>query len=166
MATNKMCNVCGKRRKYTGSGPGVDTAASTGMCNFCYTEGGHENTHNDSNHDAILQEIQQAKAEGLDPAEALKTEALEEIEGCWICYPELNLAQKPVKAKATGTKKTQGARRPQLNHKQCTHEQTPEGRRTCRKAFWEFVTAEGYTEATVLADHFVAWYKKQTAKTN
>lgn len=161
MATksNKMCNVCGKRRAYTGTGPGVETAGSHGMCNFCYTEGGHENTHNDSNHHAIAQEVAAAEAAGVELAEVLSKSGLEELafmKDCWICHPELNLAQKPVKAKKTGAKAAY-VRRPQLNHKGHSHPQTPAARRACKAAFWAFIASEGYTEANVLADHFVAW---------
>jgi hypothetical protein len=50
----KNCSICQNRPMYTGKGPGVDEAARLSeMCNFCCTEGGWENTHNDDNHDAI-----------------------------------------------------------------------------------------------------------------
>jgi hypothetical protein len=82
----KTCPTCRNRPMYTGKGPGVDEAPRlSGMCNFCYTEGGWENTHNDYGHDVDGEAIEQA---GQD-------EAGKRVDGCWICYPELNLAAKP-----------------------------------------------------------------------
>jgi len=91
--TAKTCTICQNRKMYTGKGPGVDQAARlTEMCNFCYTEGGWENTHNDDNHDALANGGADADEfggqENLDAALAM-------MENCWICFPELNLATKP-----------------------------------------------------------------------
>lgn len=126
-----LCNVCGKRTVGSG-GRQYDTqsAASLGMCGPCDSEGGWENTHSDWGHEEIL-----AKPEAERTAEDL-----ENIDGCWICFPELNMAQKEHKPRtskgSTGTRKVT-SRRPQLNHRtQCLHPQTPEARRECRKAFW------------------------------
>lgn len=90
--TAKTCSICPNRPMYTGKGPGVDQAPHLSeMCNFCYTEGGWENTHNDDNHDAL-------KNGGADADEFETGELaaiLETMENCWICHPEMNLAQKP-----------------------------------------------------------------------
>lgn len=106
----KLCTCCNVRAEYTGGGD--DPAPrSSHMCNPCYTEGGYENMHNDEGH---------------------TTE--EPKKGCWICHPELNLAQ------ATYVKQTReghhSPRRPQINHRACDHAQTPLARRTCRKLYW------------------------------
>ena len=69
----KTCPICEKRKMYTGTGPGVDRVTGHEMCNFCYTEGGWENEHNDDAHEQGMQG---------------------KVDGCWICHPELNLAQK------------------------------------------------------------------------
>lgn len=129
----KLCNVCGKRRIGTGGGD----ESVEGLCNPCATESGWENTHGDHDHDGI------AAGEVVYGLTTHKTEAdfqawleVEKsyMEHCWICHPELNLAQKPVKA-STGARK-QGFRRPQLNHKGHSHPQTPAARRACKAAFW------------------------------
>lgn len=68
--TSKICNVCQSRPQYSGKSDETAPRHSE-MCNPCFTEGGHENAHNDSNHEN----------------DATPTP------GCWICFPELNLAQ-------------------------------------------------------------------------
>lgn len=127
---NKMCNVCGKRRVGSG-GTSYDTASAAlnGLCGPCDMEGGWENTHSDWGHDA-----NGPVAEANDEEEHGKR-----VKGCWICYPELNMAQVEPKAKAKAkTTKEASARRKQLNHRtQCTHPQTPAERRKCREAFWQ-----------------------------
>lgn len=107
----KICTVCNARPQYTGGG---DDPAPSGskMCNPCYTEGGWENTHSDEGHE-----------DGGNLHEP-----------CWICVPELNLAQKPYIKKET--KGHHSPRRPQINHRACQHAQTPKARRDCRTAFW------------------------------
>jgi hypothetical protein len=76
----KTCPICQNRPMYTGKGPGVDEAPRLSeMCNFCYTEGGWENEHQDDAHQQGMQGS---------------------IEGCWICHPELNLATKPASERA------------------------------------------------------------------
>lgn len=139
----KTCNVCFKRRVYTGTSKNqtIDPAPSgSDMCNFCYTEGGWENSHSDNDHENG----------GADDAEKIH------MQDCWICHPELNLAQKEKKATSTGPK-AQGIRRPQLNHKGHSHPGTPAARRACKLAFWASVAKQGVTPSTVLADHFVTW---------
>lgn len=129
--TRTLCNVCGTRTVGSG-GRQYDTqsASSLGLCGYCYEEAGWENTHSDWGHDANSETV--VEGDGED-------ENGHRVKGCWICFPELNMAQKPHtprKASATGERKV-GTRRPQLNHRtQCTHPQTPEDRRECRKAFW------------------------------
>lgn len=116
-----ICNVCNKRRAKTGS-KGTETSPHNDMCNYCWEEGGWENTHGDAGHDHI------------DLANMTEEEKIE-TSGCWICFPELNLAQQPAKAGHTGPK-AQGTRRPQFNHKGHSHPQTPAARRACKEAFW------------------------------
>lgn len=83
-----LCPICELRRKYTGAANGEKAPRLSDMCNPCFAEGGWENTHSDSNHDAIL-----------ETPEADRTEAQKlEIDGCWICFPELNLAKAAPKA--------------------------------------------------------------------
>jgi hypothetical protein len=142
-----ICNVCNTRRAYTGAK--VDTAPpGSQMCNYCFEEGGQENTHSDYNHAGISAQVEAGN--GADLSEAEQDE-LSAMESCWICHPELNLAQKP-KAASTGPK-AQGDRRPQLNHKGHSHPQTPAARRECKKAFWDIVvhadkvTPEGLQKA-------------------
>lgn len=130
-----ICNICNKRRNYTGTGLGVDPAPhASEMCNLCYTEGGYENQHSDAGHTAIAQEV----AAGNELSEYGKSE-LKFMESCWICHPELNLAQKPAKKASTGPK-AQGTRRQQLNHRGHSHPQTPAARRECKKLFWASLT--------------------------
>lgn len=77
--TEMICPICGKRKMYTGKGPGTDEAPRLSeMCNFCFTEGGWENTHNDNDHEG-----NSATSEDAEKA------------ACWICHPEKNLATKP-----------------------------------------------------------------------
>lgn len=145
--TAKICNVCNIRRCYTGAK--ADTAPQgSDMCNYCFEEGGQENTHNDYGHAAIAAQIEAGNGADLSKADQDEAAAMA---NCWICHPELNLAQKPVQA-STGPK-AQGARRPQLNHKGHSHPQTPAARRECKKAFWAIVahadqvTPEGLQKA-------------------
>lgn len=121
---NKLCNVCGMRRVGSG-GQQYDTqaAADNGLCGPCDEEGGWENTHSDYGH------------EGNPEAEY--------TEGCWICHPELNVAQQKPTSKA-GKPGHHSPRRKQLNHRtQCTHPQTPAERRKCREAFWQAEQGKG-----------------------
>lgn len=158
----KLCSVCSKRRVGTGS-KGTETAPhGSDMCNYCFEEAGWENTHSDYGHDAKSEEI----TSELGVAEAGKR-----VEGCWICFSELNLAQKPAK---TGTgPKAQGARRPQLNHKSHSHPQTPAARRACKAAFWAYHrtpvngTSEEISNAQVVWNYScdgngkpIAWHKE------
>jgi hypothetical protein len=131
------CNVCNIRRPQTGS-KGSETSPHNDMCNYCFEEGGQENTHSDQGHDDIA-----AGAFTLDNTSFSTQEELDKfldaerdvMATCWICHPELNLAQKPAKAGNTGPK-TQGTRRPQLNHKGHSHPGTPAARRACKALFW------------------------------
>jgi hypothetical protein len=141
----KICEVCGKRAVGT-TGEDPLSAKHSNLCGLCYDEAGWENTHNDAGHKHILElleDVEYGKTSHKTEAEYLawKKEQDEEISGCWICFPELNKAQN-WKAKTKGTKKAQGFRRTQLNHKyMCTHPQTPKARRTCKNAFWAGVKA-------------------------
>jgi hypothetical protein len=134
----KLCNVCGKR--YAAN-------FTNGQCDPCDQEGGWENTHNDGDHETVqesLEDVEYGKTNHKTEAAYLAwlKEQRAEVAGCWICYPELNLAKKEPKAKKVGAAKAQGFRRTQLNHKEmCTHAQTPKARRTCKNAFWAGVQA-------------------------
>lgn len=131
----KFCNVCNIRRVYTGS-KGTEVAPeASDMCNYCWEEGGMENQHSDHAHNAIREIVEHAGDAQL--SESDKTE-LAFMATCWICHPELNLAQKPV-ATRTGTR-VQGTRRPQLNHQGHSHPQTPAARRACKALFWKQTT--------------------------
>jgi len=118
----KLCNTCNTRP--------VDKAAGiSDACVPCYEEGGWENCHGDRDHDGlqvILAALETAGAvelRKLAPKAGVKNagqhksaelreiirEAIRtEIAGCWICFPELNEAQKVSKTRApsTGEKKS------------------------------------------------------------
>lgn len=146
------CNVCGKRRPYTGS-KGTETAsAGSGMCNYCYEEGAWENSHSDNAHDSIATLAAAGKELTPSAQEELNTFMVD----CWICHPELNLAQQPAKA-ASGAPKKQGTRRPQFNHKGHHHPQTPAARRACKEAFWAIVKAAGTTDEAIIAKAQAEW---------
>lgn len=150
----KLCNVCNTRRPKTGS-KGTETSPHNDMCNYCFEEGGWENTHSDANHDAIAAEVAD---KGGDPASYLSKNDLAELDfmaTCWICHPELNLAQKPA-GKSTGPK-AQGTRRPQLNHKGHSHPATPAARRACKLAFWAEYAKSGITPENISATPFLEW---------
>jgi hypothetical protein len=131
----KLCNVCNTRREYTGA-KGTETAPSgSHMCNYCFEEGGYENQHSDSAHDRILAEVEAANGFTTELSEVDKAEYESFMPECWICHPELNLAQKPASKGAHGP--TGGfTRRPQLNHKGHSHPATPAARRACKALFW------------------------------
>jgi hypothetical protein len=102
----KMCNMNCGRRAYTGTGAGVDTAArGSELCNLCYTEGGWENEHQDYGHET------------------------NDVDGCWMCHPELNLATRPVRTGHTNT-----VAKTHRSHAACDHPVTPKARAACRKA--------------------------------
>lgn len=150
----KLCNVCGVRRPKTGS-KGTETSPHNDMCNYCFEEGGWENTHSDYRHDAISAEVED---KGGDPAEYLSEHDLEELgtmSTCWICNPKLNLAKLPAKA-STGKAKAPYARRPQLNHKGHSHPQTPAARRACKALFWAMV-AKGLPKDKDMVMAMVEW---------
>lgn len=99
----KTCPICQNRPMYTGKGPGADEAPRLSeMCNFCFTEGGWENEHQDDSHDAI-------KNGGADAGEFGEEEqltaVLDMMKACWICEPKLNLAKK-AKRETAGTSRT------------------------------------------------------------
>ncbi len=108
----KLCTVCNTRRQYTGSHPSLDIAPRySEMCNACYTEGSWENEHNDGDHGP----------DGDEPHD------------CWICFPELNLATRPVRKGHTNT-----VAHSHTSHDACyaanAHAKTPKGRAACRAA--------------------------------
>lgn len=71
----------------SGAGDDADYARSISMCNPHATEAGMENSHSDNSHDAILAKIADKKR--LTPSQKAETEIMAT---CWICHPELNLA--------------------------------------------------------------------------
>lgn len=106
----KLCDICNTRTAYTGSGAGLEEAPrASDLCNFCFTEGGWENTHSDEGHD-------------LDMVDTTDND-------CWICHPELNPARKPVRKGHTNT-----ATKSNHSHAGCSHPATPKNRAACRKA--------------------------------
>lgn len=122
--SRKLCTVCNTRPVGYGTNGDQAHAQRQGMCTPCLEEAGWENTHNDYGHDETSEHMVQAGS----------NEAGHRVEGCWICFPELNDAQKTyVKRERTGH---QSPRRTQLNHRFCLHAQTPKARRDCRNAFW------------------------------
>lgn len=80
-----ICNVCDKRRA---------SKNSNGMCEPCYEEGGWENTHDDANHAEIAEIIEHAGHDQLNESD--KAEVVN-MAACWICHPELNRAQQPLR---------------------------------------------------------------------
>lgn len=124
----KVCIVCQHRTVGTGPGSDPDTAKGLGQCAPCYELAGWDNTHSDSSHE--------------DPEGSHSLDLANEMDSCWVCHPELNLAtdRTPRKAKAGHN----SPRRTQLNHRtQCTHPQTPQARRACREAFWALEAKAG-----------------------
>jgi hypothetical protein len=105
----KMCDMGCGRAVGTGTAVGVDPDATGTMCNFCYTEGGWENEHNDNDH--------------TDPDNA------DYAANCWICHEELNLAQRPVKVGHTNT-----VAKSHTSHAGHNHLRTPYYRSLCRKS--------------------------------
>lgn len=155
---NKLCNVCGLRRVGT-TGEDPASAKHSGICGLCYDEGAWENTHSDHNHDRIAKEggftLAETTFKTQEDLDAYLVEERNYMEQCWICHPELNLAQ-TWKPGHKGSK-AQGARRPQLNHKGHKHPQSPAARRACKLAFWAAMAEQGITPANVLAEHFLTW---------
>lgn len=144
----KLCIICGIRKGTTANGKDF-----ADMCDPCYQEAGWENTHSDGDHEGIIAGDVVYGTTTHKTRAAFEAWLKEEQEGCWICFPELNLAKKP--AKAQPATKEQGFRRPQLNHKGHAHPQTPKARRECKAAFWAGVPEESLR--TVTPELFSAW---------
>lgn len=87
----KTCRSCQIRAIGTGNpgtGPYAEDASyakSVELCRPCATEAGWENMHSDDGH------------EDGDSEDA-------DVAGCWVCYPELNLAAKPRSERAGSTR--------------------------------------------------------------
>lgn len=141
----KLCIICHVRRPKTGS-KGLETSDQDDVCNYCYEEGGHENSHSDNDHASLAKRLAKMPkgAYPEDYFDKYEVEELNFMQACWLCHPELNLAKQPVKAASTA-KKTQGDRRPQFNHKGHRHPQTPAARRACKEAFWAQTTVNSYS---------------------
>jgi hypothetical protein len=102
----KLCEFCNTRPATSQNRGNISIQA----CEPCETEAGFENEHADG------------QCGGVEGGR------------CWICLPELNEAQATyVKQERKGH---HSPRRPQINHRACSHAQTPLARRACRKAFW------------------------------
>lgn len=74
MEMTKTCRSCQIRQIATGTLKGADaaytdkaTARAVELCNLCLAEADYENVHSDDGHDGDSK-----------------------VDGCWICYPELN----------------------------------------------------------------------------
>jgi hypothetical protein len=87
----KTCRSCQIRTIATGTVKGEDaayvdraTAKSVELCNLCHVEADYENTHSDDDHDS------------------------EPVDGCWVCYPELN---QRTQADERGARKASGTSR-------------------------------------------------------
>jgi hypothetical protein len=70
---SKTCGACEIRKPYTG--PGEKAPRLSELCNPCFEEGSWENEHDDNDH-----------------------ESGEKMDGCWICYPNLNAAKRAPRA--------------------------------------------------------------------
>jgi len=111
----EICNICNIRP--------VSREIRNQMCDLCRIEGEWENEHSDRTHDYLSTVAEDAKAASavelrkLAPKVGIKNagqhksaelremilKAVEEaLAGCWMCHPELNEAQMPVKVRATG----------------------------------------------------------------
>jgi hypothetical protein len=138
-----ICNVCNIRRAKTGA-KGTETSPFNDMCNYCYEEGGWENTHSDYLHDSLVAgtlSLAETTFTSQDDLDKWVAEQVSDMASCWICHPELNLAQKPASKGAHGP--TGGfTRRPQLNHKGHSHPATPAARRACKALFWAQTAVE------------------------
>jgi hypothetical protein len=121
MAARK-CAICGIRNVGTGRegthGHGErDQARVMGYCNPCLAEAEWENTHSDHGHD--------------DPdAVANGYATQDELDACWMCHPELNLA---TSTPAAGTGHTNTVAKSRTSHREHYHPRTPEARSVCRK---------------------------------
>lgn len=109
----KICNICNVR-------PVDRMAAIEDACVPCYEEGGWENAHQDNGHDELNEVLAKldetgavelrklAPKHGVKNAGKFKSAELREMirvairretVGCWICFPELNEAQKVKKTR-------------------------------------------------------------------
>jgi hypothetical protein len=135
----KLCEFCGTRTATSHNRGNISIQA----CQPCETEADWENTHSDHGHE--------------DPT-TMDFSQMSELEDCWICKPELNEASAAyVKPERKGH---HSPRRPQINHRACSHAQTPLARRTCRKAFWAAKAEQEATPAPVLTAQYeglVTW---------
>lgn len=81
MAKTARCEICNTRPQMTAK-QRREHGVNLPYCDPCLTEGEWENTHSDWGHDA--------KSETIVPAG--DDENGHRVEGCWICFPELNRA--------------------------------------------------------------------------
>ena len=110
MATRK-CSLCETRNVGTGPGHDADQARAMGYCNTCLTEADWENVHSDDAH---------------------QTGTVGDVDGCWICYAELNPNNKPIEAPKAGHTNT--VAKSYTSHVGHHHPRTPAARATCRKS--------------------------------
>lgn len=125
----KLCEFCNTRTATSQNRGNISISA----CEPCETEAGWENSHSDG------------QCEGTEGGK------------CWICLPELNRASAEyVKPERKGH---HSPRRPQINHRACSHAQTPLARRACRKAFWAAQATEQAPAPVLTAQYagLVSW---------
>jgi len=155
-----MCNVCGKRRGQTGT-KGTETSPHHDMCNYCFEEGGMENGHSDNGHHAINARVEAADGFTTELTDWEKSEWEGFMQSCWICHPELNLAQTQKSTKVQDQRNSSVAgftRRQQLNHKGHSHPATSAARRACKEAFWASLTpVANVSTDQQMAAAMVAW---------
>ncbi|GAA2648493.1 hypothetical protein [Paractinoplanes durhamensis] len=75
----KLCAICGKRRPTSKNGKDFRD-----QCDPCHVEAGWENTHSDGGHADILAVEEEQRTDVQR----------KEIDGCWVCFPELNRAKR------------------------------------------------------------------------
>lgn len=114
----KLCSICDFRA--VGTGPSIDIthARQMGYCGPCLDEGDWENIHSDNAHDD-----EDAVAKGYDTADS--------IANCWVCHPELNLANDRTPRRTGHTNTVAKSRTSHADHH---HPRTPEYRALCRKS--------------------------------
>lgn len=128
--SRKLCTICNTRTAGTGKGTDPQHALSMGYCAPCLEEAEWENTHSDDGHDHLIRTLEVGRQARVDNIAQLEAEVALEIEGCWICHPELNEAQKahtPREGHANTIAKNY------TSHANCNHASTPADRAKCRK---------------------------------
>lgn len=84
----KRCANCGTRPRTSESPEGQ-------LCEPCLREAEHENQHSDDDHEGLINRAETAKHANVDNKKSILADLARyqtEIDGCWICHPELNKA--------------------------------------------------------------------------